>query len=103
MLQLTVSFSRAESPWLDAVASSYRHTRDRSSIFKSVVNTKHVVVGLASASSIIYNKAEKNVDFGLANSEGLFVGFQNGLVHLCLYILLLPILSCIKTTSASSK
>ena len=39
MLLLTVSFSRAESPWPSAVASSYGHACDRSSIFKSVVRT----------------------------------------------------------------
>ena len=36
MLVLTVSFSRVESPWPDAVASSYGHMHDWSSIFKSV-------------------------------------------------------------------
>ena len=36
MLLLTISFSRAESPWPDAVASSYGHMHDQSSIFKSV-------------------------------------------------------------------
>ena len=33
MLLLIVSFSRAESPWPDAGASSDGRTRDRSSIF----------------------------------------------------------------------
>ena len=37
MLLLTVSFSRAESPWPNTGASSYGHTYDQSSIFKSVV------------------------------------------------------------------
>ena len=39
MLLLTVSFSTAESPWHDAVASSYGHCVIGLSIFKSVVTT----------------------------------------------------------------
>ena len=42
MLLLTVSFSRTESPWPDTGASNYGHTRDRSSIFKSVVHIENV-------------------------------------------------------------
>ena len=37
MLLLTVSFSRAESPWPNTGASSYSCTHDKSSVFKSVV------------------------------------------------------------------